>query len=47
MVNVKKGDFVRLEYVGRVEGSGMIFDTTDESIARKAGIYEPSAMYGP
>lgn len=47
MVNVKNGDFVRMEYVGRVASTGMIFDTTDEAIAKKAGIYQQSSLYGP
>ena len=47
MVSVKKGDFVRLEFTGRVASTGAIFDTTDESVAKKAGIYEPNALYGP
>lgn len=47
MVTVKKGDFVRLEFTGRVASTGAIFDTTDESVARKAGIYDSNAIYGP
>lgn len=47
MANVKKGDVVRLEYTGRMAKTGQVFDTTDESIARKAGIWESSEIYGP
>ncbi len=47
MVNVKKGDLVRMEYTGTISSSGTVFDTTDESVARKAGIYDASSMYGP
>lgn len=47
MANVKNGDFIRMEFTGRVASSGVIFDTTDESVAKKAGIYQPSTIYGP
>ncbi|MFA6328747.1 MAG: peptidylprolyl isomerase [Candidatus Micrarchaeia archaeon] len=47
MANVKKGDLVKLEYTGRMAKTGQIFDTTDEAIAKKAGIWESSAIYGP
>lgn len=47
MVSIKKGDFVRMEYTGRVAATGQVFETTDESIAKKAGIYEPNSIYGP
>lgn len=47
MVGVKKGDLVRMEYTGRVASTGQVFDTTDEQLAREAGIFEKSAVYGP
>ena len=47
MVQANKGDLVRMEYTGRTASTGMIFDTTSEEIARKAGIFEQSAVYGP
>ena len=47
MANVKKGDLVKLEYTGRLVKTGQIFDTTDEAIAKQAGIWESSAIYGP
>jgi FKBP-type peptidyl-prolyl cis-trans isomerase SlyD len=47
MANVKKGDLVKLEYTGRLAKTGQVFDTTDESIAKKAGIWESSSIYGP
>ena len=47
MVKVSKGDLVRFEYSGKIASSGYIFDTTDESIAKKAGIHDASAIYGP
>ena len=34
MVKPKKGDFIEVEYTGKVKDSGEIFDTTTESIAK-------------
>ncbi|RMD58021.1 peptidylprolyl isomerase [Candidatus Woesearchaeota archaeon] len=44
---IKKGDFVELEYTGRLKDSGEVFDTTDESIAKESGIYQQGASYEP
>ena len=38
---MQKGDFLRIEYVGRVKLTGEIFDLTDEALARKEGIHNP------
>jgi FKBP-type peptidyl-prolyl cis-trans isomerase 2 len=42
-----KGDFLMIEYVGRVALTGEIFDLTDEALARKEGIHDPKQSYGP
>jgi len=47
MANVKNGDLVRIEYTGRIASSGQVFETTSESVARQAGIYNTSDRYGP
>ncbi len=47
MVSVKKGDLVRMEFTGKIAATGQIFDTTDESVAKSAGIYEQNTIYGP
>ncbi|MCX8197014.1 MAG: peptidylprolyl isomerase [Candidatus Micrarchaeota archaeon] len=47
MVDIKKGDLVRLEYTASVVSTGQIFETTDEEIAKKAGIFQQDAAYGP
>ncbi|WP_456422598.1 FKBP-type peptidyl-prolyl cis-trans isomerase [Thermococcus sp.] len=47
MVKVEKGDVIRLHYTGRIKETGEIFDTTDEEIAKKAGIYKENGVYGP
>jgi len=46
MVKAKHGDFVRVSYTGRFE-NGQIFDSTDEDVARKEGIFEKDRKYGP
>ncbi|MBI4019571.1 MAG: peptidylprolyl isomerase [Candidatus Aenigmarchaeota archaeon] len=43
---MEKGDFVKIEYVGRLE-SGEIFDLTREDVARKEKIYNEKMKYGP
>ena len=44
-MKVKEGDFVKLSYSG--SANGIVFDTTDEEEAKKAGIHSPQAIYGP
>jgi len=45
--NIAKGDFVEIEYVGRIKDSGKIFDLTDSELAKEKGIYQSDARYGP
>lgn len=44
---MKAGDFIQIEYTGRVKESGEIFDTTDEALAKKNGIHSNKGTYGP
>lgn len=44
---MKEGDFVKLEYTGRIADSGEIFDLTDEELAKKNGTHNPKYKYGP
>ena len=41
------GDFVEIEFVGRVKDTGEIFDLTDADLAKKEGIFEKDHKYGP
>ena len=43
---MKKGDFIRINYIGRLE-SGEIFDITDEAAAKKEKVYNDKMKYGP
>lgn len=42
---VQEGSFVRLSYTGKI--GEKVFDTTDEAVAKEAGIHNPQAVYGP
>ena len=42
---IKEGDFIRLSYTGKVGDN--VFDTTVEEEAKKAGIHNENAVYGP
>jgi FKBP-type peptidyl-prolyl cis-trans isomerase SlyD len=44
-MTVKEGSFVRLSYTGKI--GERVFDTTDEAVAKEAGIHNPQAVYGP
>ena len=43
---MKKGDFVKLEYTGRVKETKEIFDTTDESLAKESNLFKEDTKYG-
>lgn len=42
---IKQNDFIEIEYTGRVKDGNIIFDTTDEAVAKAHDL--PKAMYGP
>lgn len=44
---MKEGDFLKVEYIGRVADTNEIFDLTDEETAKKEGIHNPNQKYGP
>lgn len=46
MVAVKSGDFVEVSYVGRIKGTGDVFDLTDEKLAREKGLFNENILYG-
>ncbi len=43
---VKVGDFVKINFTGRIKG-GNVFDTTYEEVAKKHGIYREGFKYKP
>jgi len=44
---MKKGDFVEIDFVGRIASTGEIFDLTDEETAKKEGLHNPKHKYKP
>ena len=46
-VRVSKGDFVLVDYTGRVKDTGEVFETTVEEVAKEAGIHSEGRRYGP
>ena len=47
MVKVEKGDFIQVDFVGRLKENNKIFDLTDEELAKQDNIHNPRANYGP
>lgn len=44
---INEGDFVEVEYTGRIKEGMLIFDTTSAKVAEENGIQDPKAKYGP
>lgn len=44
---MKEGEFVKVDYVGRISGTNQVFDSTSEEVARKEGAYNEKYRYGP
>ena len=42
---IQEGDFITLSDTGSI--AGIIFDTTDEEVAKNDGMHNPEALYGP
>lgn len=41
------GDFITIDYVGRVKDTNQVFDLTREEVAKEGGIDSQEAVYGP
>ena len=46
-MTVKKGDFIEIDFVGRIKDSGIVFDLTRKEVAEKEKIANKSADYSP
>ncbi len=44
---MKDGDFVLIDYVGRIKETGIVFDVTNEEKAKEEKVYDPRVNYGP
>lgn len=43
---VASGDFIKVEFTGRIKGSNVVFSTSDEETAKKFNIYDDKTKYG-
>jgi len=41
------GDFVYINYIGRIKDTKEIFDLTKEEVAKKENVFDPKIKYGP
>ena len=46
-MELKKGDFIEIDYVGKIKEENKIFDLTDEEVAKKNNIYDKNHKYKP
>ena len=47
MVKVKKGDFIELDYTGKIKVGEKVFDTSNEEIAKSNNVHNANMKYGP
>ncbi len=47
MVKCKKGDFIELDYTGKIKDSETIFDTTNVKVAKESGFFREGVKYEP
>ncbi|MBI2655585.1 FKBP-type peptidyl-prolyl cis-trans isomerase [Candidatus Woesearchaeota archaeon] len=47
MAIIKKHDFVEIEYTARTKEDNAVFDTTQEAVAKKEGVYNKNNDYSP
>lgn len=46
MVEIEKGDLIRLEFTGYLSSDSSVFETTDAQVAKASGIYSEENEYG-
>ena len=46
MTKTDKGNFIEIEYIGKIKSNDKIFDLTDEKIAKENDIFDPNFKYG-
>ena len=46
-MKLKKGDFIEVDYVGKIKDENKIFDLTNEEIAKKEKVYHKDHNYKP
>lgn len=43
---IESGDFIKVEFTGRIKETGAVFSTSDEDTAKKFNIYDKKSKYG-
>ena len=46
-MSIEKGDFLLVDYTGRVKETGEVFDTTVEEVAKEERLYKEGEIYEP
>jgi len=46
-VGIKKHDFVEINYTGKLKDDKVVFDTTNDQVAKDNNIHNPKYKYGP
>ncbi len=46
-MKIKNGDFVEIDFVGRIKATGEVFDLTIKEVAKKEGLHREGATYSP
>lgn len=44
---MKHGDFIKIDFIGRVAETKVIFDFTQEEVAKREGLHNPKHQYAP
>lgn len=44
---MRKGDFIRIDYTGKIKETGEVFDTTKERVAKDSEMFKEGEKYGP
>ncbi|MBN1786037.1 MAG: peptidylprolyl isomerase [Candidatus Methanofastidiosa archaeon] len=44
---MKEGDFVEIDYIGKIKSTGTYFDVTNEEKAKETGLYQNNKTFGP
>lgn len=47
MPQIKEKDFIELDYTGKLKEGSLIFDTTDEKIAKEKNLFDENSEYKP
>ena len=44
---IENGDFIKLDFTSKIKETGDVFDSTNEEVAKEAGIFVEKKEYGP